>query len=142
MVYWLSFPKLGNLHKKCITISVCFESNKDYNHINNILKLFIVGQVNLIAMFVKIHYLVSVHLRNTDFSYVRPTWNSNLPKRPYVSNVKANISPKSCYRNEYSQESRVMSSFPEHSVPLNFTASCRLSYSEGQKKLMCQFCEQ
>ena len=55
-------------------------------------------QVNLISMFVKIYYLVSVYLKNTDASFIRLTQNSNLPKRPYpdVSNGKANISSDSC----------------------------------------------
>ena len=54
-------------------------------------------QVNLISMFVRIYYFVRVYLKNTDASCIRPTQNSNLPKRPYpdVSNGKANISPDS-----------------------------------------------
>ena len=49
-------------------------------------------------IFVKIYYLVSVYLENTDVSRVGLSQNSNLTKRPYldVSNGNANISSDSC----------------------------------------------
>ena len=72
------------------------------------------------------YYLVSIYLENIDVFCVRPIRNSNLPKRLYpdVRNGKANTRPDSCYRNEYNrtEKSTGMPSFPEHSVPLNFTA--------------------
>ena len=41
------------------------------------------------------------------------------------------------------ERSTVMSSFPKYSIiPLGFAAQCCLLYSEGDKWLMCQFCEQ
>ena len=82
--------------------------------------------MNLITIFVRIYYLVSVYLENTDFYCVRPTRNCNLPKKPYpdVSNGKAkykliHVNVMNATRTE---KSTVMSSFFEHSIPMNFTA--------------------
>ena len=67
--------------------------------------------MNLISIFVKIYYLVSICLENTDVSRVRPTLNSNLPKRPNpdVSIGKANITPDLCSRNECNQDRKINS---------------------------------
>ena len=56
----------------------------------------LVGQDNLISIFVRIYYLVSAYVESTDV--VCPTRNSNLPKTPYpdISNGKVDISPDSC----------------------------------------------
>ena len=105
-----------------------------------------IAVVYLISIFVGIYYLVSVYLKNTDVFCVCPTRNSNLPKRPHpdVSNekqIKAVIHVN-VINETRAEKSNVMLSIFKHSIPLNFTAECRLSYSEGQKWLMCQFCAQ
>ena len=71
----------------------------------------LVGQVILISIFVRIYYLASVYLENTDVYCVRPTRNSNLSKSafPDVSNGKANISSDSYYCNEFNQDRKINS---------------------------------
>ena len=54
--------------------------------------------MSLISIFVRIYYLDSVYLENTDVSGVLRTQNKNLPKRPYpdVSNGKTSVISDSC----------------------------------------------
>ena len=87
---WLNYfqlTKLENSNKKSSTISGFFSD-----------QMKIIKQVNLISIFVRIYYLVSVYLENTDISCVRPTRNSNLlvVSYPNISNGKANIKYDSC----------------------------------------------
>ena len=66
-----------------------------------------------------------------------PTRNNNLPKRSYpdVSNGKANMSSDyvNIMNTTKTEKSTVMSSSSKHSIPLNLTSECRVTYSEGEK---------
>ena len=76
-----------------------------------------------------------------DVSCVRPTQNSTLPKRPYpdVSNgkVKTSIIHVNVINATGTGTSTIMSRFSKHSIPLDFTDQCRLSYNREEKWLMC-----
>ena len=67
------------------------------NTSHNIIKLLLLGEMNLTSIFIRLYHLLSVYLENTDVSCVRPRWNSSLPMRPHpgVSNGKAKINADS-----------------------------------------------
>ena len=106
----LILQKLDNLNKRSYYRFSLFRIKwRSLNTSYNTLKFFIsrASDFNF-----DIHKnLGSVYLENTDFSCICPTRNSNLPKRSYpdVSNGKANISPDSCYRNEYNHDRKTNS---------------------------------
>ena len=126
--------KSDNLNKKRIIASACFWPNEDHEtHPTIYWSCSLLGQVNLVSIFIRTFCLVNVYLQNTDVFCVHPKRNNNLLKRP---TQKAKTSSDSCPRNECNQN-RESNSHVQLFPTLNFIGfhGSMMSFIQGRREM-------